>query len=84
MSLLQLCVSSSFFKYDAEIYQQKQGTPMGSPISVCLAEITMQFIEKSILQNPPCEVNIWKRYVDDVIAIIPNASIDDFFRHINS
>ena len=44
---------------------------MGSPISVVLAQITMHCIEKRIFENSPVNVQLWKRYVDVVIAIIP-------------
>ena len=43
---------------------------MGSPISVVLAEMTMQCIEKRIFKNSPVNVQ-HILYVDDVIAIIP-------------
>ena len=44
---------------------------MGSPISVALAEITMQKIEQLVFENPPCDIALWIRYVDDVLAIVP-------------
>ena len=45
---------------------------MGSPISVVLAVMTMQRIEKRIFEYFPVNVQLWKRNVDGVIAIIPN------------
>ena len=44
---------------------------MGSPISVVIAELVMQKIENQIFDNCPVEIKIWKRYVDDVFAVIP-------------
>ena len=46
MKLLKVCVEATCFQWNNTIYQQIQGTPMGSPISVVLAEMTMQSIEK--------------------------------------
>ena len=43
---------------------------MGSPISVVISEIVMQKIEKDILENNDLGIKFWKRYVDDVIAVI--------------
>ena len=40
---------------------------MGSPISVALAEITMQKIEQLVFENPPCDSALWIRYVDDAL-----------------
>ena len=43
---------------------------MGSPISVVITEIVMQKIEEIILENPSNIIYLWKRYVNDVSAII--------------
>ena len=71
MNLLNICMEANYFQWNHQIYKQIHGTPMGSPISVVLAEMTMQCIEKRILENSPVNVQLWKWYVDDVIAIIP-------------
>ena len=71
MNLLNICMEANCFQWNHQIYKQIHGTPMGSPISVVLAEMTMQCIEKRIFENSPVNVQLWKRYVDDVIAIIP-------------
>ena len=59
---------------------------MGSPISVVIAELTMQNIEKKIDIN--CfngnQILLWKRYVDDCIAIIKTTDIDAFLQYINN
>ena len=44
---------------------------MGSPVSVALAEITMQKIEQLVFENPPCDIALWISYVDDVLTIVP-------------
>ena len=56
---------------------------MGSPISVVLAEMTMQCIEKKIFETCPVTIPLWKRYVDDVIALVPSDKVD-VLNHINS
>jgi len=57
---------------------------MGSPISVVLAELTMQHIERKIFSQTPIELPLWKRYLDDIIAIIPNDKINEFHDFLNS
>ena len=49
MDLLKLCLESSFFQYNGRHYKQLHGTAMGSPVSVVVAEIVMQQIEKRAL-----------------------------------
>ena len=41
MDLLDLCFKAAVFKQNNFVYQQEHGTPMGSPVSVVLAELTM-------------------------------------------
>ena len=77
LQLCQICFNANIFQYNQKLYKQIKGTPMGSPMSVVLAELTMQNI-LSKMQNQMFNSNqfiLWKRYVDDCIAIIKN------FRH---
>ena len=57
---------------------------MGSPISVALAELVMQRIEKQIFSSSPFQIPVWKRCVDDIFAIIPADKQDILLIHINS
>ena len=84
MELVQLCIQSNFFQYQSEIYQQVTGMPMGSPISVVVAELVMQHIEKLIFENSPCGSLLWRRYVDDIITILPSTEIEEFTNYINN
>ena len=83
LELTEICLSSTVFQYDTKIYKQVHGTPMGSSISGPLAELVLQSIETKILRNN-FDIKLWKRYVDDVIAIVPKTSCDAFFQFINS
>ena len=40
---------------------------MGSPMSVVIADLTMQLFENSPLQKSPCLVVFWKRYAYDLL-----------------
>ena len=45
LKLVKLCLESTVFSFDNQLYKQIKGTPMGSPISVVIAEIVMQHVE---------------------------------------
>lgn len=46
VQLLTICLNSGYFQCNEIIYKQIQGTPMGSPVSVILAEMSMQRVEE--------------------------------------
>ena len=43
--LLQLCLKSTYFSYNGEFYEQRQGAAMGSPVSAVVANLYMEFFE---------------------------------------
>ena len=57
---------------------------MGCSISVVLAEITLQSLKTQIFSQKQDEICIWKRYVDDVLAMIPKDNVNTFLDYINS
>ena len=57
---------------------------MGSSISGVLAEITMQKIEKDIFERCPTEIKLWRRLVDDILAIVPRDKIEETLNFINT
>ena len=84
IDLINLCLQAAIFEHNDDVYKQTHGTSMGSPISVVLAELVMQKIEEEIMNNPPCPPLVWKRYIDDVITILPRDNVPTFLNYINS
>ena len=85
LKLIEICLNSTSFAYDNNIYQQIKGTPMGSPVSVVIAEIVMQHIETNILsQNDNIIFLFWFRYVDDILACILKIQEEQSLNFVNS
>ena len=42
--LLQLCLKSTYFSYNGEFYEQREGVPMGSPVNAVVANLYMEFL----------------------------------------
>ena len=76
MDLLKPCLESTFFQYNGRHYKQLHGTAMGSPVSVVVAEIVMQHIEKQALATYDQTLHFWFCYVDDTITILQTDDID--------
>ena len=69
--LIRICVSATIFEYDGNIYKQKFGVAMGSPLSPILANLCMEFFEKRYIETLPEDIKpkFWVRYVDDIFII---------------
>ena len=83
--LLDMCLGAIYLQFRQECYQQTQGTAMGSPVSVTVANLVMEDVEQRALSTfrGRCPL-FWKRYVDDTcIAIHPEES-EEFHGHLNS
>lgn len=50
-AILKRCINQNYIQYNNEIYQQKEGLPMGSPISPLLAEIFMSHFKSNLLET---------------------------------
>jgi hypothetical protein len=75
---------SSFFTYQNQMYWQRDGLAMGSPIAPLLANIYMGWYERCAYEQlTPCsDLLFYKRYIDDIYAmtIVENDMIPVHFR----
>ena len=83
MDLLKLCLTSTYFHYNGKHYKQLHGTAMESPVSVVVAEIVMQNIEKRGLYTCRQTIPLWLCYVDEKFTAVQHAEIDAFHHHHN-
>ncbi|MCP4489693.1 MAG: hypothetical protein GY820_20615, partial [Gammaproteobacteria bacterium] len=84
-SLIQALCNSTFFKFDATVYKQLNGVPMGSPVSVALSELFMWCVESSALSSCPVNPLFYGRYIDDILVVAQDqASFRTIHSHFNS
>ncbi|BHF72058.1 hypothetical protein SprV_0401512100 [Sparganum proliferum] len=81
IQLLELCLKT-FFTFKGQIYEQKKGTPMGSPLSGLIAEAVLQRFERLVFSSYPPK--FWARYVDDTFVIIKRSDVQTFKALLNS
>ena len=58
---------------------------MGSPVSPIVANLFMEDLEQAVLATAPPAIKprLWRRYVDDVLAIVKENSVDQVKNHLN-
>ena len=83
---LNLIFKSNHFIVNNTIFQQTTGTPMGSCLAPTLGEITMQYIENTVLTNSTLKPSFYKRYVDDIFIIweYTHNSLLNFVNNMNN
>ncbi|BHF60302.1 hypothetical protein SprV_0100326600 [Sparganum proliferum] len=81
IELLELCLRT-FFTFNNRVYEQKKGTPMGSPLSGVIAEAVLQRLERLVFRS--YSPKFWARYVDDTFVVIKRNDVQDFKVLLNS
>ncbi|XP_071578172.1 uncharacterized protein [Temnothorax nylanderi] len=81
---IELVLKSTSFSFNGNTYEQIFGSPMGSPLSPVLADIVMEDLETHCLASLGFCLSFFRRYVDDVIAIIPKDKIGDVLAAFNN
>ena len=81
--LLKLCLNTTYFQVNGKFYRQKQGAAMGSPVSVIVANLFMEELEKKAIDTFDHEVRVWKRYVDDTFVVLKKEHVGALHSHLN-
>ena len=57
---------------------------MGSPTSVVIANLVMEYVEQKAISSFSSCPKLWKRFVDDTFVIMHTNEVNGFFDHLNS
>ena len=74
--LLKICTKEAPFKHiDGNIYQQKDGIAMGSPLGCVFANFYMAHVETVALSKLEQKPTSYGRYIDDIIVVVENQQV---------
>jgi len=81
---LEFCFQSTVFSYKNSLFMQTFGTPMGSCISLLIADIYMEHIEHTAITTFYTAPSLWLRFVCDTFCILNKEHITEFHSHLNT
>ena len=83
--LLKIGTQESHFMCNNEFYEQIDGVAMGSPLGPLFANWFLKDFESKFIENDHHKLGIqlWKRYVDDVFAIVKNNEANNILQYLN-
>ena len=86
VELLEFVLTTTYFMFRGQVYQQKFGTAMGSPASPIVANLFMEDLEQRAMPSASAELRptLWKRYVDDTLEVIKRGKVDAWSAHLNN
>ena len=68
--LFEFATSGTYFLFEGTFCNQIDGAAMGSPLGLVLANLFMGYYETLWLNTfRECEINLYRRYVDDIICL---------------
>ena len=83
--LTELCLRSTYFKFQNDYFEQVDGAAMGSPLSPIIANLYMENFEQRALEIYSLKPKVWIRYVDDTFVVWPHGeeALNNFQTHLN-
>ena len=83
--LFDIVLRCNVFSFDGQVYQQIQGTAMGTRMAPSYANLFMDRFERAFLAQEPILPLVWKRYIDDILCIWPGtrSELDSFLDRLN-
>ena len=81
VEITRFVLTNNFFTFGDVVYQQINGTAMGTPLAVVFACFVVDYIERRTLSQTKIVPLLFRRYIDDFFIVTRSAS--DAWRFIN-
>lgn len=82
--LVLFIFDNTYFTFENKFYKQIIGTPMGAKLPPILAQYVMDDLLDIQIPKLPFRVPFLKKYVDDIVCMIPEGSLNTVLNIFNS
>ena len=80
LDLVHLVLTSTWYNFSSQFYQQSDDVAMGGPASSTTAEMYMQAYERIAITTALHLPKVWERLVDDVYSILKRTHLENFWK----
>ena len=77
LDLVHLVLTTTWFTFNSQFYQQTDDVTMGGPASSTTAEIYMRAYEHITITSALHPPKFWERFVDDVFSILKRTHFEN-------
>ena len=84
ITLLEFCHKNTYILFQGKYFLQVQGTAMGFPINLLIANLFMEEFEPKAISSAPNLPRFWLRYIDDTFVNQQAEHSHQFLQLINS
>ena len=84
IKLLEFNIANCIICFNKKFYKQLQDAAMGSPVSLVISNIYMEYFESLAIPSSPTLIKWWFRFVDDVHITTRRDQVNKLQKHLNS
>ena len=79
-----MVLTTTWYSFNSQFYQQTDGVAMGGPVSSTTRTIYMQVHKRTAISTTLHPPKVWERFIDDVYFILKRTHFEKFLHHINN
>ena len=79
LDLVNLALTTTWYTFNSQFYQQTDGVAIGGPASSTTAETSMQAHERTAISTALHTPKVWERFFDDIYSILKRTHFKNFF-----
>ena len=84
LDLVHLVLTTTWYTFNSQFYQQTDGVAMGGPASSTTTEVYVHAYERTAITRALYPPKVWEVFVDEVYSIYKCMHLENFFNRVNN